>query len=84
MKTVACIFDILNDDSGELLLYFEPEGNEFRLPPGKAVQVRLFGNVHPVEMRHSSDMSGRRAISFWPERGGFELVLDGKSVWEQA
>jgi len=83
MKTAASVFDLLNDGRDELLLYLEPEGNEFRLPPGKAVQVRLFGDKHPIEMKHSADASGRRTVSFWPASGGFELFFEGKSVWEQ-
>jgi hypothetical protein len=83
MKTATCVFDILNDSPDELLLYLEPEGNEFRLPPGKAVQIRLYGSEHPIEMKHSSDTSGRSTVSFWPASGDFELFFEGKSVWEQ-
>lgn len=78
MSIATCIFDIFNDTPDELLLYLEPEGNEFRLPPSKAVQVRLFGHEHPIEMKHSSDASGRRMVSFWPARGSFELFLTEK------
>ena len=59
-------------------LYLEPEGCEFQLPPGKLVEVRLFGQNHPVEMKYSVDGSGARAVSFWPESGEFELFFDGK------
>ena len=83
MKTAICVFDLLNDSPDELLLYLEPEGAEFRLPPGKVVQVRLFGDEHPIEMKHSADTSGRKTISFWPASGGFELFFEGRRVWEQ-
>ena len=83
MTTATCVFDILNDSPDELFLYLEPEGNEFRLPPGKKVQVCLFGSTHPIKMMHSSDARGRRTVSFWPENGDFELFFEEKSVWEQ-
>jgi hypothetical protein len=83
MKCTTCIFDLQNDGPDELLLYLEPEGAEFRLPPSKAVQVRLFGDEHPIEMKHSADGSGRKTVSFWPASGGFELYFEGRSVWEQ-
>lgn len=83
MKSVTCQFDLLNNSADELLLYLEPEGAEFRLPPGKTVQVQLFGNEHPIEMKNSVDARGRRTVSFWPANGGFELLFEGRSVWEQ-
>lgn len=83
MNTATCRFDLLNDSSEELCLYLEPEGNEFRLPAGKAVEVRLFGVEHPIEMNHAVNENGRKTISFWPSKGGFELYFEGVSVWER-
>ena len=83
IKVATCVFNLRNDSSDQLNLYLEPEGCGFRLPPGKVVEVRLFGQKHPVEMKYSIDGSGVRAVSFWPESGEFELFFDGKSVWEQ-
>ena len=83
MKAATCVFDLVNDSPDELLLYLEPEGAEFRLAPGKKVQVRLFGNENPIEMKHSVDASGRKTVSFWPASGGFDLIFEGRSVWEQ-
>jgi len=83
MTAATCVFDLLNDDSEVLFLYLEPEGNEFRLPPGKAVQIRLFGVDHPIEMKHAVDKNGSKMVSFWPASGRFELYFEGVSVWEQ-
>lgn len=82
MKNSSCIFDIVNDSQIEMLLYLEPEGSEYALFPGKAVQVHIFGNEHPITIKHSTDSSGRQQISFWPLNGGFELFVEGKSVWD--
>ena len=79
----TCIFDIKNDGSNDLLLYLEPEGAEFVLPPEKAVQVHLFGLDKPMVMNHSIDERGRTCIALWPENGSYELFFNGKSVWEQ-
>lgn len=79
----TCIFNLSNDGVDGLLLYLEPEGVEFCLPPGKTVEVRLFGHEHPVEMQHAADESGVRTVSFWPSDGKFELFYEGRSVWEQ-
>ena len=83
MKNPTCIFELLNSDSNELLLYLEPEGSEFRLPPNKSVQIRLFGSVYPIEMKHSVDASGKKVISLWPDRGEFELFFQGQDIWDQ-
>jgi hypothetical protein len=83
MKSATCVFDLLNDGPSEVFLYLEPEGAEFALPPGRSVQVQLFGNDRPIEMKHLSDTNGRRMISFWPVNGSFDLFFEGKSIWEQ-
>ena len=83
IKTPTCVFNLCNDSSDPLNLYLEPEGCKFQLHPGKVVEVRLFGQKHPVEMKYSIDELGVKAVSFWPESGGFELFFDGKSVWDQ-
>jgi hypothetical protein len=82
MKKASCIFELFNDGSDELLLYWEPEGGEYALQPGKAVQIHLFGFEHPLEMKHSVDSRGRKLISFWPLNGSFELYCDGKNMLE--
>lgn len=76
------MFNLRNDSSDKLILYLEPEGCKFQLPPGKVVEVRLFSQKHPIEMNYSIDENGTRAVSFWPESGEFELFFDGKSVWD--
>lgn len=82
MTTATCIFEVLNEGSSEMLLYLEPEGSEFRLPPGRVVEVRLFGSERPIEMKQATDSDGRRMLSFWPDRGAYELFFDGKDVRE--
>jgi hypothetical protein len=66
MNTAACVFDLLNDSSEVLFLYLEPEGNEFRLPSGKAVQIRLFGADHPIEMKHGFELYFE-GVSVWEQ-----------------
>ena len=67
-----------------MLLYLEPEGQSFPVPPGKCVQARFFGQDRAVAMRCEIDSEGRQAISFWPENGTYELFLDGRDVWDLA
>ena len=83
MLHAACVFDLLNDGQSEMLLYLEPAGSKYMMLPGKAVQVHIFGSECPIEMKHSTDVKGRKLISFWPIDGSFELFFDGKSIWEQ-
>jgi hypothetical protein len=82
MQKATCIFDLVNDGPNEILLYWEPEGTEYRLQPGKVVQVHLFGSGSPIEMKHSIDTNGRKLISFWPLNGSFQLFCDGENIWE--
>lgn len=83
MKNVTCVFDLTNDSQDDLLLYLEPEGMEFTLPVGKMVQVQLFGGERPIEMKHSNNAHGQKTISFWPVNGKFELLFEGRSVWDK-
>lgn len=83
MSDATCVFDLENDGQSEMLLFLEPEGCCFSLPPGAVVQVHLFGTERPVVMRYSSDERGRTQVSFWPEKGEFELFFQGRSVWDQ-
>ena len=83
MKNLTCVFDLTNDSQDELLLYLEPEGMEFALPVGKMVQVQLSGGENPIKMKHSNNASGQKTISFWPVNGEFELLFEGRSVWDQ-
>jgi hypothetical protein len=75
-------FDIKNDGAGELLLYLEPEGSEFAIPPLQSVQVRLIGSTNPFEMHSSLDSRGRMCISLWPDKGGYEVFYRGKNVFD--
>lgn len=81
MKIPTCVFNLENDGSDDLLLYLEPEGCEFNLPPGKSVEVYLFGNEHPIQMQNSVDETGKGTVSFWPVSGSYELFFEGVSVW---
>jgi hypothetical protein len=80
MSNATCVFDLQNDEENEILLYLEPEGFEFILSVGKAIQVHLFGSESPIEMKHSSDAKGRKMISFWPVNGNFELFFEGENI----
>ena len=76
-------FDIKNDGASDLLLYLEPEGAKFSLPPQGSVQVHLFGSEKTVELNQSIDAEGRIRISLWPINGDYEVLFNGKSVWDQ-
>ena len=82
MKNPTCVFKFVNSGKSELLLYLEPEGAEFPLPAGEAVQVHTFGSDHPIEIKCSAHADGRPRISFWPDNGDFEVFFKGKNVWD--
>jgi hypothetical protein len=83
MTNPTSVFDLINDSPNEMLLYLEPEGLEFPLPPGKVMQVKIFGIDRPFEMKHSNEKNGQKTISFWPINGTFELFFEGKNILER-
>ena len=82
MKTPDSVFDLKNDGAADMRLFLEPEGQDFWLPPGASVQVRLFGAVRPIEMQYSTGPGGELEISFWPIDGTYELIFEGRDVWD--
>ncbi|OWQ47967.1 hypothetical protein CDL60_05080 [Roseateles noduli] len=82
MKTPDSVFDLNNDGEEDMRLFLEPEGQDFWLPPGKTVQVRLFGADRPIVMKYSTGPDGEPQVSFWPENGDYELIFEGRDVWD--
>jgi hypothetical protein len=82
MKAADCVFDLTNDSAEDICLYLEPECIEFQLPPGKSVQVRLFGADHPVDMKHSVGPNGEKTISFWSHKGDYQVIFEGRDIWD--
>ncbi|WP_431287706.1 hypothetical protein [Roseateles chitinivorans] len=78
-----CSFDILNDGDDGLFLYIEPLGAEFIVNPGVAVKIIISGADDPIVMKHWIRPEDQKAaISIWPEKGDFEIIVNGKSVWD--
>ena len=80
MRTSSGTFTLLNDGDDDLCLYLEPEGGQFVLPPGKQLLVRIYGD-HAMEMQQSV-VNGKISISMWLDNEGFELIYEGKDVWD--
>ena len=74
--------DLENDSPRGLILALEPEGAEFILPPGKTVQVLITGGMSAVVIQQRFDANGVCRILFWPEKGSYELLYEGKRVWD--
>ena len=82
MPSPTCIFELVNDSPNGLRLILEPEGAEFLLPPSESVQIQLFGSESPFAMKQSIDEHGQTYISFWPDKGTYELFIKGKRIWD--
>ena len=76
------VFYIENDGELDLCLFLEPEGAEFRLNPGKSVEIHLIGAERPAILRQSIDDAGRICMSIWPEQGEYEVRFEGKDIWD--
>lgn len=80
MTNPTCVFDLENDGPRGLILILEPVGAQFTLPPGEMVQVQLFGSDTPIAMKHSTDNDGSCYVSFWSDKGNYELFFKGNKV----
>jgi hypothetical protein len=65
-----------------MYLVLEPEGAEFLLAPGDIANVHLSGEGPAVVLKCSRDALGRCRISFWPDKGTYEIFVNGKRVWD--
>ncbi len=82
MSNPTCTFELENQGSHELTLILEPEGAQFVLPPGEMVQIQVFGSDIPMAMKHSTNQDGRCYVSFWSDKGTYELFFKGRKVSE--
>jgi len=80
MKKIHGTFDLLNGSENEMPIYLEPEGACFLLPPGKGILVKIYGEKS-MEMQHSIE-EGKIAISMWLDNNGYEILYEGKDVWD--
>lgn len=80
--TPASIFQIENDGLGDMRIFLEPEGAEFRLAPSKVIEVHLFGTVKPILLTQSVDDNGRACVSLWPDQGRYKAFFEGKDIWD--
>ncbi len=78
----TCMFDLVNDGPNALKLILEPEGAQFVLSQGETVQIQLFGSECPLAMKQSVDENGQTHISFWPDKGTYELFIKGRRIWD--
>jgi hypothetical protein len=76
------VFNFENDGKLDLFVLLEPEGAEFRLPPGRSIEIHLIGATKPVLFRQATDADGRPCISIWPEIGEYEVKFEGKDIWD--
>ncbi len=82
MTNPTCVFELENQGPCGLTLILEPAGAQFTLPPREMVQVQLYGSDIPIAMRHSTDQDGRCYLSFWSDKGNYELFFKGKNISE--
>jgi len=82
MPNPTCIIEMENSAKSGLLLYLEPEGFEFEIPPGEVFQLKLFGTDSPIQIKHSVNEQGKVCVSFWPDKGSYDLWYKGKRVWD--
>jgi len=83
MTNPTCVFDLENDGHRGLILILEPEGAQFTLPPGEMVQVHVFGSDIPMSMKYSTDQDGSCYVSFWSDKGNYELMFRGSKISRQ-
>ena len=69
-------FDIENTSAVVLVLYVEPEGQDFRLAPGEKVCV--YG--HDVTVRFSLGNDGTTTLSLWTRYGDFRVEKGGVNL----
>ncbi|MDB6065170.1 MAG: hypothetical protein JWR26_1378 [Pedosphaera sp.] len=82
MENPSCIIDLINDGPYGLRLVLEPEGAEFLLPASESIQIHVFGNKSPVTVKQSMGENATGIISFWPDKGNYELFYKGQRVWD--
>jgi len=80
MKTLPAKFDLLNNGKTDLIIYMEPDGGYFLLPPGKKLDVRMDAGSF-MNMWH--DMKdGKMAVVIWLNDDGIEVLYEGRDVVE--
>lgn len=52
------------------------------MPAGEELEIQLFGSDRPLVMKQDTDEKGFINISFWHDKGRYELFFRGKRVWE--
>jgi hypothetical protein len=81
-KSPSCIASFTNDSPNGVRLLLEPEGSDFILPGHETIQIHLFGCDSPVAIKQSVDQTGQVCLSFWPDKGSYELFFKGRRVWD--
>ncbi len=76
-------FEFTNEMDRNLILILEPEGAQFALPSGETVRVLIFGAESPISVGQSVDSGGQFYLSFWPDKGTYDLFFKDKRIWDQ-
>jgi hypothetical protein len=81
LEDLTCRLTYTNARNEEVILVLEPEAVEFHLPAMGSIQILLYGKETPIEIRESVT-DGVTYVSFWPDKGNYELLYKGNRIWD--